>query len=52
MSKYQTEISKKAEIILSNPKNSQKMENEIDEMVYDLYGLNKKEIEIIEKSLK
>ena len=31
---------------------TQKWDTQIDEMVYDLYGLTKKEIEIVEKSFK
>jgi hypothetical protein len=30
----------------------EKLEQEINQLVYELYGLNKKEIEIIEQSLK
>ena len=31
---------------------TKKLEREIDDMVYELYGLNKKEIDIIEENLK
>lgn len=45
---YSNKLIKLCDKALSGDKNSEK---EIDEIIYDIYGLNKKEIEIIEKSL-
>ena len=37
---------------LDNPNNCRESENEIDNIIYELYNLNEEEIEIIEKNVK
>ncbi len=50
LNKYQEELAEKADKILRNPNNSKNIEMEIDKIIYEVYGLTKKEIEIIEKN--